>query len=110
MSIDLNTLAGELRSQLTNLAGGSSTPGDSSAASADVYLEVVDTFEDPDAENRVRRIALQLSPEAAQALSSALSSTQSGTDSNAGTEEDQQWNATTERVSEIEGFTGGDSA
>jgi hypothetical protein len=82
MSTDLNTLADTLRTQLGSLSNGASVAG------SDGSIEV------------------QLTPDAAQALSAALASHHASSESSA---EDQEWNAVSERVSEIEGFTGGES-
>jgi hypothetical protein len=87
MSIDVHALADSLRSQLLDLGiEASAAPTSGSDA-----------------------IALQLSPQAAQALGALLDSSRkrlSAPDSPA----DQDWEATSERVSEIEGFTGGDAS
>jgi hypothetical protein len=87
MSTDVHALADSLRSQLLELGiEVSATPASGSDA-----------------------IALQLSPQAAQALSALLASSRKrlGT---ADSPADQEWEATSERVSEIEGFTGGDAS
>ena len=89
MSTDLHTLAENLRSQLLDLgveASATATTGSDS-------------------------LSVQLSADAAQKLSGLLDSyakqpAPGGQESPA----DQEWEATSERVSEIEGFTGGDAS
>jgi hypothetical protein len=55
-------------------------------------------------------ITLQLSPAAAQTLSGLLDSAHKPRLGEQETAADQEWEATSERVSEIEGFTGGEAS
>jgi hypothetical protein len=88
MPTDLHTLAGKLRLQLLDLdVEASAIPNNDSGG-----------------------IELRLSPTAAQALSQILDSSQKP--SRLGQEDpaEQEWEARSERVSEIEGFTGGEAS
>jgi hypothetical protein len=87
MSTDLDALAGKLRSQLLDL--GVEASATSSGGSGGIEL--------------------QLSSSAGQALSDALGALPKG-QAAADSPADQEWEARSERVSEMEGFTGGDAS
>jgi hypothetical protein len=87
MPTDLKTLAGKLRLQLLDLdVEASAIPNSDSGG-----------------------IELQLSPTAAQALSQILESSQKPARLGEQDPAEQEWEARSERVSEIEGFTGGEA-
>ena len=108
MPTDLSALAGRLRTQLNMVhALGRIVPSaDCDQGLQAVYVDFMDTFEDPEAGSRIRQVEIRLSPIAAEQLSWVLSDYERL--SEARTDTGDGWANVDAATSKIEGFTAGE--